>query len=123
MTSLLMLFIFIPILIFVLLLLNFLLATSNPDPEKLSIYESGFTPVYGQSRESFHINFYKVAILFLVFDLELVLLLPLTTCLQEVGIYGLGIAIIFFLVLTIGFVFEISSGALNFSKNENSRNS
>jgi NADH:ubiquinone oxidoreductase subunit 3 (subunit A) len=115
MNNLLMLFIFIPILIFVLLLLNFLLAPSNPDPEKLSIYESGFTPVYGQSRESFHINFYIVAILFLVFDLELVLIFPLSVSLSAVGMYGFIVAIIFFLVLTIGFVFEISSGALKLS--------
>ena len=115
-----MLFIIIPILIFVLLLLNFLLAPSNPDPEKLSIYESGFTPVYGQSRESFHINFYKVAILFLVFDLELVLILPYAVCMSDVGLYGFAVVVLFLVILTVGFVFEISSGALNFSKSENS---
>ena len=67
MNTLLMLFMFIPILIFVLLFLNFLLSPSNPDPEKLSIYECGFTAVYGQTRSTFHINFFKVALFFLVF--------------------------------------------------------
>ena len=107
-----MLFIFIPILIFILLLLNFLLAPSNPDSEKLSIYECGFTSVYGQTRSTFHINFYVVAMFFLVFDLELILLFPISVCLNQVGIYGFSIAIVFFIVLTIGFVMEISSGAL-----------
>ena len=112
MNTLLMLFIFIPILIFILLFLNFLLAPSNPDAEKLSIYECGFTTVAAQTRSTFYINFYLVALLFLVFDLEIVLLLPLALSLSQVGIYGLCIAIIFFIVLTIGFVYEISAGAL-----------
>ena len=115
MNNLLMLFIIIPILISVLLLLNFLLAPKNSYPEKLSIYECGFTPIYGQTREVFHINFYVVAILFLVFDLEIVLLLPLSLSLSSVGVYGLSIAIVFFLVLTLGFVFELSSGAIKLS--------
>jgi NADH-ubiquinone oxidoreductase chain 3 len=118
MTNLLMLFIFIPFLIFVLLFLNFLLASSDLTGDKISIYECGFTPVYGQTRSTFHINFYVVAILFLVFDLELVLIFPLAVTLTQVGLYGLGIAILFFLVLTVGFVFEISSGALKLSKND-----
>ena len=122
MNNLLMLFIFIPFLIFVLLFLNFLLAPSDLTGDKISIYECGFTPVYGQTRSTFHINFYVVAILFLVFDLELVLILPIATCLQQVGIYGLGIATIFFIVLTVGFVFEISSGALKLSTNSHSFN-
>ena len=109
MNTLLMLFIFIPILIFILLFLNFLLAPSNPDAEKLSIYECGFTSVYGQTRSTFHINFYVVAMFFLVFDLELILLFPISVCLNQVGIYGFSIAIVFFIVLTIGFVMEISS--------------
>ena len=112
MNTLLMLFIFIPILIFILLFLNFLLAPSNPDMQKLSIYECGFSPVFGQTRSTFHINFYMVALLFLIFDLEIVLLLPITVSLSQVGLYGLGVAIIFLIVLTIGFVFEIASGVL-----------
>jgi NADH:ubiquinone oxidoreductase subunit 3 (subunit A) len=122
MTNLLMLFIFIPILIFILLFLNFILAPANPDQNKLSIYECGFTPVYGQTRSTFHINFYIIALFFLIFDLEIVLLFPLATCLSQVGFYGLSIAIFFFLVLTTGFVFEIGSGALGLSVNKNTSN-
>lgn len=96
MSTLLMLFIFVPILIFILLFLNFLLAPSNPDAEKLSIYECGFTAVFGQTRSQFHINFYVVAIFFLIFDLEIILLFPISVCLTQVGLYGLFIAIIFF---------------------------
>ena len=118
-----MLFIFLPILIFILLLLNFLLAPSNPDAEKLSLYECGFTTVYAQTRGSFHINFYVVAIFFLVFDLEIVLLFPLSVSLSQVGLYGFAIAIIFFIVLTIGFVMEISSGALKISTPVDTSNS
>lgn len=115
MNTLLMLFFFLPILVIALLLLNFLLSPSKPDSEKLSIYECGFSAVYGQTRSTFHINFYLVAILFLVFDLELILLFPISVCLYEIGVYGLSIAIIFFVVLTIGFILEISSGALKLS--------
>ena len=111
-----MLFIFIPILILILLLLNCLLAPSNPDSEKLSIYECGFTSVYGQTRQIFHIDFKIFALLFLVFDLEIVLLLPLSVCLYEVGFYGFFVAVVFFFILTLGFLFEISSGTLNLNK-------
>ena len=122
MTNLLMLFIFVPILIFILLFLNFLLAPSNPDAEKLSIYECGFTSVYGQTRRPFHINFYVVAMFFLIFDLEIILLFPIAVTLTQVGLYGFCIAIIFFIVLTIGFVMEISSGALKISRPTQAQN-
>ena len=112
MNSFLILLIFIPILVSVLLSLNFLLAPSNPDAEKLSIYECGFSSVYGQTRSTFHINFYLVGMFFLVFDLELVLFFPITVSLSSVGIYGFAIAIIFFIVLTVGFILEIGCGAL-----------
>lgn len=116
MNTLLMLFIFIPILIFILLFLNFLLAPSNPDIEKMSIYECGFTSVFGQTRNTFHINFFKVTLLFLIFDLEIVLLFPISVSLTQVGLYGFSIAVIFFLVLTLGFVMEILSGIIALKK-------
>lgn len=115
MNTLLMLFIFIPILIFVLLFLNFLLAPSNPDTEKMSIYECGFTSVFGQTRSTFHINYFKVTLLFLIFDLEIVLLFPVSVSLSQIGLYGFSIAVIFFLVLTLGFVMEILSGVISLS--------
>ena len=77
MNSLLILLIFIPVLVAVLLILNLLLAPSNPDSEKLSIYECGFSSVYGQTRSTFHISFYLIAMFFLVFDLEIILFFPI----------------------------------------------
>lgn len=108
-------FLIIPVLIFLLLSLNYLLSPNKPEAEKLSLYECGFSTVHGQTRSTFYINFYIIAMLFLVFDLELVLLFPLPVSLLQVGLYGFTIAVIFFIVLTIGFVLEIGSGAISIS--------
>lgn len=115
MNALLMLFIFIPILVIIVLGLNLLLAIHKPDTEKLSPYECGFTPIYGQTRAQFSIHFYIVAILFLVFDLEILLLYPVAVTLNQVSSYGFTIAIIFFSVLTIGFIFELGKSVLKFT--------
>jgi len=112
MNNLLMLFIFVPILAFILLALNILLAPHKPDESKVSAYECGFSPVYGQTRSTFQIHFYIVAMLFLIFDLEILLLFPIAVTLYQVNIFGFSIAVIFFIVLTIGFVLEIGSGAI-----------
>ena len=116
MNKLLLLFIFVPILGIILLGLNILLAPHIPDEAKVSAYECGFETIHGQTRSTFTINFLTVAMLFLVFDLEIVLFVPVSLALNDIGNYGLFTAILFFLVLTIGFVFEISSGALNLTK-------
>jgi NADH:ubiquinone oxidoreductase subunit 3 (subunit A) len=113
MNTLLLLFILVPILSLILLALNVLLATHKPDEAKVSAYECGFSPVYGQTRSVFHIHFYIVAMLFLVFDLEILLLFPIAVTLYQVSIFGFSIAIIFFIVLTIGFILEIGSGAIS----------
>ena len=115
MNSLLILFIFIPILVVILLALNLLLAVHRPDTEKLSPYECGFTPIYGQTRSQFSVHFYLVAILFLVFDLEVLLLYPISVTLYQVSYNGSTIAIIFFSVLTIAFIFELGKGVLKFT--------
>jgi NADH:ubiquinone oxidoreductase subunit 3 (subunit A) len=115
MNALFILFIFIPILVLILLALNLILAVHKPDSEKLTPYECGFTPIYGQTRSQFSIHFYIVAILFLVFDLEILLLYPISVTLYQVSTYGFTIAILFFLVLTIGFVFELGKGVLKFT--------
>ena len=112
MNNIIMLFIFVPILSAALLALNFLLAPSNPDEAKVSAYECGFNMVPGQTRSTFHIHFFIVALLFLIFDLEILLLFPIALTLYNVSIFGFSIAIIFFLVLTVGFVLEIGSGAI-----------
>jgi NADH:ubiquinone oxidoreductase subunit 3 (subunit A) len=108
-------FIFIPILAFILLALNLLLAIHKPDESKVSAYECGFSPVYGQTRSTFQIHFYIVAMLFLIFDLEILLLFPIAVTLYQVSIFGLSIALIFFIVLTIGFILEIGTGAIKLS--------
>ena len=109
------LFIFVPILSVILLAINVLLAPSKPDESKSGPYECGFSTIYGQTRSEFNIHFYIVAMLFLVFDLEILLLFPLATVLYQVSTFGLSIGIIFFIVLTIGFVLEIGSGAISIS--------
>ena len=113
MNTLIMLFIFVPILAGILLILNFFLAPHRPDEAKVSAYECGFSPVYGQTRNVFYINFYIVAMLFLVFDLEILLLFPIAVTLYNISVFGFTIALIFFIVLTIGFILEIGSGAIS----------
>ena len=123
MNNLLMLFIFAPILTIALLGLNVLLAVHRPDESKVSAYECGFSPIYGQTRSPFYIQFYNVAMLFLVFDLEILLLFPIAVTLYQVSTYGFWIAMLFFAVLTIGFVYEIGSGILKFTDQRSSLSS
>ena len=118
MNNLLMLFIFIPILAVLLLGLIVLLAVHRPDESKVSAYECGFSIIHGQTRTNFQIHFYVVAMLFLVFDLEILLLFPIAVTLYQVSTFGFSIAIIFFIVLTIGFILEIGSGAISISNND-----
>jgi len=115
MSNLFFLFIFVPILGLVFLALNLLLAPHRPDDSKVSAYECGFSPVYGQTRSTFQIHFYLVGMLFLIFDLEILLLFPIAVTLYQVSTFGFCIALIFFIVLTIGFVLEIGSGAIQLS--------
>jgi NADH-ubiquinone oxidoreductase chain 3 len=112
MNNLIMLFIVVPVLAVVLLAINVLLAPHRPDESKVSSYECGFIPILGQTRSTFQIHFMIVALLFLVFDLEILLLFPLAVTLYQVSIYGFSIGMIFFIVLTIGFALELGSGAI-----------
>ena len=112
-----MLFIFVPVLAGILLLLNFLLARKNAYESKVSAYECGFSPIYGQTRSVFHINFFLVALLFLIFDLEILLLFPIAVTLYQVSIFGFSMVLIFFIVLTIGFILEIGSGSIKLVSN------
>lgn len=122
MNNLLFLFIFVPILAIALLALNFLLASHKPDEAKVSQYECGFNAIEGQTRSTFQVHFYIVGLLFLVFDLEILLLMPIGVTLYQVSTFGFSIAIIFFIVLTIGFVLEIGSGAISLSNTDNINN-
>lgn len=113
-------FLFIPILVFILLIANLLLAIHRPDSEKVTPYECGFSPIYGQTRNPFSISFYLVGILFLVFDIEILVVYPFASTSSQVGVYGFWIFAIFFIVLTIGFVYEMGSGALYFTDQRSS---
>ena len=90
---------------------NFLASPSNPDPEKLSAYECGFDP-FGDARERFQVQFYLVAILFIIFDLEITYLFPWAVVLKEIHFFGFLTIVIFLLVLTLGFFYEWRKGAL-----------
>ena len=92
--------------------LNFLVSPKNPDPEKLSAYECGFE-AFGDSRMEFDVRFYLVAILFIIFDLEIAFLFPWAISLGNIGSLGFWSMMIFLFVLTIGFVYEWKKGALD----------
>ena len=105
-------FLFIAIVLsFGFVLANFLAAPSNPDPEKLSAYECGFE-AFDDSRMEFDVRFYLVAILFIIFDLEIAFLFPWAISLGNIGALGFWSMMIFLFVLTIGFVYEWKKGAL-----------
>ena len=106
------LFLFIAIVVsFGFVLANFLAAPSNPDPEKLSAYECGFE-AFDDSRMQFDVRFYLVAILFIIFDLEIAFLFPWAISLGNIGALGFWSMMIFLSTLTIGFIYEWKKGAL-----------
>jgi len=106
------LFLFIALILsFGFILANFLAAPSNPDPEKLSAYECGFE-AFDDSRMEFDVRFYLVAILFIIFDLEIAFLFPWAISLGGIGALGFWSMMIFLSVLTIGFIYEWKKGAL-----------
>ena len=97
---------------FVFIVLNFLLSPKNPDPEKLSSYECGFEP-FNDSRMEFDVRFYLVAILFIIFDLEIAFLFPWAVTLSNTGLFGFWSMMVFLSVLTVGFIYEWKKGALD----------
>jgi NADH-quinone oxidoreductase subunit A len=94
------------------LVLNFAFSPKNPDPEKLSAYECGFEP-FNDSRMEFDIRFYLVAILFIIFDLEIAFLFPWAITLGNIGLFGFFSMMLFLFILTIGFIYEWKKGALD----------
>ena len=92
--------------------INFLASPKNPDPEKLSAYECGFE-AFSDSRIQFDVRFYLVAILFIIFDLEIALLFPWAISLGSIGLLGFCSMMIFLFILTIGFIYEWKKGALD----------
>ena len=112
---------YLPILIFlfialifstVMLTAGFFFGGSNPDAEKNSPYECGFEP-FEDSRMEFDVRFYLVAILFIIFDLEIAFLFPWAISLGNIGIFGFTSMMIFLFILTIGFIYEWKKGALD----------
>jgi NADH-ubiquinone oxidoreductase chain 3 len=112
MTSLTFFFILIPTLAIILLSINIILSPHNPYQEKNSAFECGFHSFLGQNRTQFSISFFIFALLFLLFDLEILLIYPYVVSAYSNGIYGLIIMLVFFIILTIGFVFELGKNAL-----------
>ena len=92
--------------------INFILSPKNPDPEKLSAYECGFE-AFQDSRMEFDVRFYLVAILFIIFDLEIAFLFPWAISLGNIGLLGFVSMMIFLFILTVGFVYEWKKGALD----------
>lgn len=111
---------YLPILIFlvvaigisvIMLTASFILAKQKPDSEKLSAYECGFE-AFDDARSRFDVRFYLVAILFIIFDLEVAFLFPWAVAFGDIGLFGFWSMVIFLAVLTVGFVYEWRKGAL-----------
>ncbi len=92
-------------------LIAWVIAPQRPDPEKLSPYECGFAP-FADTHGRFDVRFYLVAILFIVFDLEVAFLFPWAVALGDIGFFGFGSMMVFLAILTAGFVYEWRKGAL-----------
>jgi NADH-quinone oxidoreductase subunit A len=94
-----------------LLVVPFIVAYKNPDPEKLSAYECGFN-AFDDARMKFDVRFYLVAILFIIFDLEVSFLFPWAVAFGQLGAFGFWSMMLFLAVLTVGFIYEWKKGAL-----------
>ena len=111
---------YVPILIFlviavvlggILMIAGRVLAPNHPDKEKLSPYECGFE-AFEDSRMKFDVRYYLVAILFIIFDLEIAFLFPWAIVLEEIGVFGFWAMMLFLAILVVGFVYEWMKGAL-----------
>jgi NADH-quinone oxidoreductase subunit A len=111
---------YLPVLIFiviglavggVMIALGLILSPNHPDSEKLSAYECGFE-AFGNARMKFDVRYYLVAILFIIFDLEIAFLFPWAIVLNEIGLFGYVAMMIFLGILVIGFIYEWKKGAL-----------
>ncbi|MCW9025388.1 MAG: NADH-quinone oxidoreductase subunit A [Gammaproteobacteria bacterium] len=111
---------YLPVLIFivvgvavggVMIAIGFILAPHRPDDEKLSPYECGFE-AFEDARAKFDVRYYLVAILFIIFDLEIAFLFPWAVVLEEIGYFGYTAMAIFLGILVVGFIYEWKKGAL-----------
>ena len=101
-------------LIFLLLLLTLLLSSKNQTNEKVSAYECGFEP-FSDARHNFQIHFYVVAILFIIFDVEIVFLIPWVLTVSLTGFHGIFSMLIFLFLFFIGFIYEWNSKIINWA--------
>lgn len=90
---------------------SLIVARQRPDPEKVSAYECGFD-AFDDARGQFDVRFYLVAILFIIFDLEIAFLFPWAISLSDIGMFGFWSMMTFLGILTIGFIYEWKKGAL-----------
>jgi NADH-ubiquinone oxidoreductase chain 3 len=102
----------VPCLCLILILINLILAPHNPYQEKKTAFECGYHSFLGQNRSQFNISFFIFGLLFLLFDLEILLIYPYSASGYNNNIYGLIVMLIFFIILTLGFVFELGKDAL-----------
>ena len=112
MSSITFLFILVSIITLLFLALNFILAPHNPYQEKYSIFECGFHSFLGQNRTQFGVKFFIFALVYLLLDLEILVIFPFGLSSYENGIYGLIIVLLFIGIITVGFVFELGKSAL-----------
>ncbi len=111
---------YLPVLIFIvvgivvggaMIVIGFVLGPHRPDDEKLSPYECGFE-AFEDARMKFDVRYYLVAILFIIFDLEIAFLFPWAVVLEEIGVFGYAAMVVFLGILVIGFIYEWKKGAL-----------
>jgi len=96
---------------FIAVLASWLVGRQNPDAEKISAYECGFEP-FSDAHHKFDVRFYLVAILFIIFDLEVAFLFPWAISLGKIGVFGFWSMVLFLSILTVGFIYEWKKGAL-----------
>ena len=96
---------------FIILSLSYLLGPRRPSHRLSATYESGMRPI-GNAIRRIPVKFYRVAILFVLFDIEIIFLMPFAVVFRDLGFYGLGVMGVFFFILTIGFIYEWMVGGL-----------
>jgi NADH-ubiquinone oxidoreductase chain 3 len=111
---------FIPLLSLFLIFFNLIFSNNTPYAEKNSVFECGYHSFIGQNRTQFNISFFIFALLFLLFDLEILLIYPYVVTAYTNTLYGLVIMLVFFFILTLGFIYELGKNALSiYSKQVN----
>ena len=118
MSSMTLFILFVSIIAFLFLAINFLLAPHNPYQEKYSIFECGFHSFLGKNRTQFDVKFFIFALVYLLLDLEILLIFPFGVSGYNNNIYGLSIVLLFIFIITIGFIFELGKSALSINSRQ-----